>query len=224
MVLSRSSMTISLPRLWQRVGKGTMVPRERKTGKVSTETDLKRNRRGVRTERSSFLILCEGKTEKDYFTGMRSRHGPNLAVNIPKGGHRAVVREAAKCVSDEYDAVWCVVDTELDQSLTREMVRAAENCEVRLALSTPCFELWLLLHHVDHGKPFQSAESAKKLLKDVVPTWSEGATKYADFAHGVETACRRARKLHPDDDDPLKNPSTSVWRLVESLRCGAASK
>ncbi|MET8140182.1 RloB domain-containing protein [Sphaerisporangium sp. NPDC005288] len=108
-------------------------------------------------------------------------------------------------------------------SLTREMVRAAENCEVRLALSTPRFELWLLLHHVGHGKPFQSAESAKKPLKDVVPTWSEGATKYADFAHGVETVCRRARKLHPDDDDPLKNPSTGVWRLVESLRYGSAS-
>ncbi|GGL03847.1 hypothetical protein Sme01_64880 [Sphaerisporangium melleum] len=200
-----------------------MTPRERRTRKVSPETDLKRNRRGVREERSSFLILCEGKTERDYFAGMRSRRGPHLDVDIPKGGHRAVVREAGDRVSDEYDAVWCVVDTELDRSLTSEMLREAENSGVRLGLSTPCFELWLLLHHVDHAKPFQSAESAKKLLQDVVPTWSEGTTKFADFVTGVEDACRRARRLHPDDDDPLKNPSTSVWRLVESLRRGSAS-
>ncbi len=125
-------------------------------------------------------------------------------------------------MSDEYDAVWCVVDTELDRSLTREMVRDAENSGVRLGLSSPCFELWLLLHHVDHAKPFQSAESAKRLLKEVVPSWDEGTTKFADFADGIEAACRRARKLHADDDDPLKNPSTSVWRLVESLGCGSA--
>ncbi|WP_405143437.1 RloB family protein [Sphaerisporangium sp. NBC_01403] len=164
------------------------------------------------------MILCEGKTEKDYFAGMRSRRGPQIDVDEPKGDHLAVVHEAVSRVSDEYDAVWCVLDTELDETLTAEMMREAKRGPVDLGLSTPCFEFWLILHHVDCARPFQKADDAKKRLKELVPSWSESNTKFSDFADGTDVACRRARKLDPDAGDPLKNPSTSVWRLVESLQ------
>lgn len=188
-----------------------------RTRKVPTETNLLRNRRGEREERRSFLILCEGKTEKGYFSGLRSRRGPHLDLDAPKGGHLAVVREAVSRVSDEYDAVWCVLDTELDETLTTSMVSEARRGPVDLGLSTPCFEFWLILHHVEYARPFQSADHAKKRLRELVPTWNEGNTRFADFADGVEEACRRARKLSSDSGEPMKNPSTNLWQLLTSL-------
>lgn len=201
-----------------------MSPRAHKPVKVSTETRLGRNGRGVRKERSSFLILCEGKTEKDYFAGMRSRRGPQIDVDAPKGDHLSVVREAVSRVSNEYDAVWCVLDTELDETLTAAMLREARRGPVELGLSTPCFEFWLILHHVDCARPFQSAEDAKRKLREVVPSWSESNTRFADFADGIDAACRRAQKLSPDSGEPLKNPSTGVWQLVARLQSGSEAR
>lgn len=189
--------------------------------KVSTETRLRRNGRAAKEERSSYLVLCEGKTEKGYFSGMRSRRGPQIDVDVPKGDHLSAVREAVRRVSAEYDAVWCVLDTELDEALTAAMLREARRGSIELGLSTPCFEFWLILHHADCAKPFQSADDAKRKLKAILPSWSESDTRFSDFASGIEEACHRARKLGPDDGDLLRNPSTNVWELVESLRGGS---
>jgi hypothetical protein len=191
--------------------------RSERRKELDTETDLRRRRAGFRPERDSFLILCEGKTEKAYFTGMRSRRGPQIDIDDPACDHVGLVREAIRRRSDEYTAVWCVLDTELDPKLTNRIVAAAKDDEIHLALSTPCFEVWLILHHEDHTAPFQSAEQAKKKLTDLLEHWSEGSTKFADFKDGVANACSRARHLDPTGDNLLKNPSTTAWKLVETL-------
>jgi hypothetical protein len=186
---------------------------------LSNETDLRRRPSGSRDERASFLILCEGLTEKGYFTTMRKRGGPQIDAIAPNGDHLSILREAVRRRSDEpdYDAVWCVLDTELSSELTSCLVVEAKGGNIELALSTPCFETWLILHHVDHTAPFQSAEKAKKKLKNMLPGWREAATRFTDFQEGVADACRRAQRLDPTGEDHLKNPSTSVWRLVEKL-------
>ncbi|MER5419608.1 RloB family protein [Streptosporangium roseum] len=200
-----------------------MSPQAKKPTKISHETHLKWKGHGEKEERSSFLILCEGKTEKGYFSGMRSRRGPQIDVDIAKGDHVSAVREAVSRVSDEYDEIWCVLDTELNATLATAMRREARKGDgrVRLGLSTPCFEFWLILHHADWAKPFQSADAAKKKLKNVLPSWNEGNTRFADFADGVDGACERAQKLAPggeDEEGAPKNPSTGVWQLVESIQ------
>src|SRR3954451_12613066 len=99
------------------------------------------------------LIYCGGAcTEPDYFDGLRRsldkhevilevRHrgdvSPDKLVNIAKG--------FAARSSREYDEIWCVVDVD-----NFDIGRAAESAQrqgVRLAVSHPCFEFWLLLHH-----------------------------------------------------------------------------
>jgi hypothetical protein len=187
-----------------------------KQQKFQTETNL--IRRGSRPERSSLLILCEGKTEKNYFTGMRTRRGPQIDVDHPGCDHLGVAKLAIKRRSDDYDAVWCVLDTELDRELTATLEQVAREGGVRLAMSTPCFEVWLILHLKDWTAPFQSAEEAKKALVRLLPTWTEASTRFSDFGDGVADACERARRLDPTSEDHMKNPSTSVWKLVERLR------
>ncbi len=185
---------------------------------VAAETDLRRRVGGAREERASYLILCEGRTESDYFSGMRTRRGPQLDVDEPGGDHLSIVRAAARRVSDEYDAVWCVLDTELDPELTGAIVEEAKSSDIKVALSTPCFELWLMLHWSHCSSPFQSAESAKRALKEMLPGWREGRTSFRDFADGLDDACSRAKALEPTGTDYLKNPSTAVWKLIEEIR------
>lgn len=144
-----------------------------------------------------------------------------LDVVTPRCRHLQVIDEARRRWNtddyDEDDEVWCVLDTELDRKLTLAMLEKAGE-DIQLALSTPCFDYWLLLHHKDHRAPFQSAKEVEKALKCVVPGWSKGGTRFADFKDGVADACRRAKAIDSVGKDPLVNPSTSVWRLVEAIR------
>ncbi|TDD69801.1 RloB domain-containing protein [Actinomadura darangshiensis] len=200
-----------------------MSPKSRRPGGRSnrafnTQTDLRRRPGGTREERRSLLILCEGKTEKQYFSGMRTRRGPQLAIDAPGCDHVALAREATRrCGEAEYDEVWCVLDTELDDRLVNEVLKEAQGCDLGIAFSSPSFELWLILHCRDHTRPFQSAKEAEKALKVLRPGWSKALTRFEDFEIGVVDACGRARRLHDGDGLP-PNPSSSVWRLVEKIR------
>ncbi|GIH68129.1 hypothetical protein Mth01_03820 [Sphaerimonospora thailandensis] len=144
-----------------------------------------------------------------------------LDVVNPEVDHLSVIDEAQRRWRvddyDDGDEVWCVLDTELDRDLAERMLSTAGG-EVQLGLSTPCFDFWLLLHHKEHRAPFQSAREVEKAVKCALPGWSKGSTRFADFEAGVDDACRRARAIDPKGNDHMRNPSTSVWRLVESIR------
>lgn len=199
-----------------------MSPRARKPDGRSarafnTETGLRRRPGGTRAERRSLLILCEGKTEKQYFTGMRTGRGPQLAIVAPACDHVALIGEAKRRRGDEYDEIWVVLDTELDDRLVNEVLREVQSSDISLAFSSPSFEFWLILHSKDYRRPFQSAKEAERELKSLRPGWSKATTRFEDFAGGVEDACGRARSLHDGDGFP-PNPSSAVWRLVEKIR------
>lgn len=172
----------------------------------------------------SILIICEGKTEQNYFTGMRTRYGPQLDVDAPDGSHVAAVRAASERAAtavrsgEPYDAVWCVLDTELDPLLVDSVREEADNGDVEVAFSCPSFELWLILHKEPCARPFQSAEEAKRMLRQLYPRWNESGTRYSDFEPGLVKAIENARALDPTGKNHMMNPSSSVWRLVDDIR------
>ena len=86
-----------------------------------------------------------------------------------------------------------------------------------LAVSVPCFELWLLLHFRDNPGA-RHRKDLQRLLKKKVPTYEKNCS-FSDFAKGFEEAATGAERLE-DDEEPFKNPSTSMFRLVESLKRG----
>jgi hypothetical protein len=119
------------------------------------------------------------------------------------------VRYAASAfTADEYDGVWCVVDT--DSFDIQAAQTAAERLGVDLAISEPCFELWLLLHFTGHTAHVDNGTAACRLLKKHLPGYDK-KLDYVAFDSGVQSAITRAKALPPG------NPSTDVWRLVEVL-------
>ena len=194
-----------------------------------------RRRVEVRAPKRTFLVFCEGtKTEPEYLSALN--HEPAVsdvaAVDIrimdTHGVPLTLVADATKArVSnsqdrDEIDEVWCLFDVEWPDNhpnLHGAVDRARRN-DVRLAISNPCFELWLALHFVDHTR-WLDTEAAGKLRRDQDGSTGKGLDS-ATYMSRRADAARRARSLtakHEGDDTifPDDNPSSGMYLFLEAI-------
>ncbi len=206
-------------------------------------TTSARSRATVRGKRprKRVLIVGEGRvTEFEYFEGLR-RHCAETATEVIKGDGGdalAVVRRAEKHATPRraWDEVWCVFDGEPKDHLP-EAIERAEKLRFHVAISTPCFEVWLRLHHRD--SPGSGACSNRIAALDrFVPGYAEGGKHIApDSArHGrrvrgwtwfeerwaprIADAVRRAEGLERSSRRSGQAPPTTVHRVVERMRNG----
>jgi len=115
---------------------------------------------------------------------------------------------------------WAVIDRdawsedELDE-VSREIAKR-EN--YHLALSNPCFELWLWLH-LKPNRPFSDRHDCQRCLCREWPEFAKGNYDAAMLMPHVLRACERAKELDvtPDAKWPDEQ-ATWVYRLVERLR------
>jgi hypothetical protein len=121
-------------------------------------------KRQVRRQNLRFLIVSEGKvTEPEYLNIIKERRRIRSAdieiVPPPPTSPKEIVAKARDLKrqarrDDPYDAVWCIFDVEPQvgqkarPGLADAMQMASAN-GISVALSNPCFELWILLHSED---------------------------------------------------------------------------
>ncbi|MFG2307511.1 RloB family protein [Streptomyces sp. NPDC048566] len=194
-----------------------------------------------RSEQRRFLIYCEGAcTEDQYFKGLKQEL-KSLPVTICLGGDhgepkslvRAAIKHkerAARSAADRhtpYDEVWCVVDVEapIAHPSLDEAVKLAREAGISIALSNPCFELWLLLH-LRGVSAYQTSASVQAALEKAADCGYTVQRKHLDYmklrgpdgARYAE-ARRRAEKLRMKSElGHRTNPWTDVDLLVEVLR------
>lgn len=149
----------------------------------------------------------------------------NSAVHIrlkPKvGAPRDLVEHARRIApanGEDFDEVWCVVD--VDDFDLEPAVALAAKLDVRLAVSNPCFELWLLLHYQDCAAPLCDAKAVLRQLAKHVPGYQKNGLRFIDFEAGVKDALRRAECLDPTGSDHRRDPSSGVWKLVRLIMAG----
>lgn len=111
-----------------------------------------------------------------------------------------------------YDEAWVVCD--VDEFDVKSAIASAAANDVKLAISALCFEVWLVLHLSNRCPGFNDAAQAGAYLKKLLRTWDKRHLRFDDFRDGVNEAVARAARL---GDPPDANPSTAVWRLVQSL-------
>lgn len=187
-----------------------------------------------RQPRPLILIVCEGtNTEPQYFESCSlACHNPRVKVHIaPEHGVPISLVEAAKermlaarqrsrKEKDEnlaYDQVWCVFDVD-DHPRVGEAKEMARANGIHVAVSNPCFELWLLLHFRDNPGPQTRGKIVGKLRK-FVPEY-EKDVDYATYANGRPEAEKRAARMDATanaDNDAGRNPTTGVFRLTEVI-------
>lgn len=167
-------------------------------------------------------MVCGGaRTEPDYFAGLlRARRNPAVNVKVIDEARDpdSVIRYASGYADRSptgFDQIWCVLD--VDEFSFRAAVPAARRSGIRLAVSNPCFEVWLLLHHADVSGELANAQAAITKLVRHVPGYCKTRLRFEDFAAGVEAAVTRGRVLYAEGEGIGPNPSTGVWRLVEAI-------
>lgn len=182
------------------------------------------------------LIVCEGSvTEPQYFEGFRNSC-KNARVDIElidEGGYdpltlvkhakmrKAKARRTAQRQNDlniSYNAVWCVFDVD-DHHHISDAKQEARDAGIELAISNPCFELWLLLHHQEPPGA-QSRLKIRQLLKKHVSDY-EKHVDYERYRTGYDAAVKRAEQLDRlamQGGDEGRNPTSGVYRLTEIIR------
>ena len=125
----------------------------------------------------------------------------------------------------DYDEIWLLLDTDHwfapnHRENTMRTISEARAEEFRVALSNPCFELWLLLHHEDIApeQTFGDCKSVEKRLKEVLQGYNKTNVKTRPFTvENALAAISRGKQLTPDTSAfPIHNPGTQVWQLVEA--------
>lgn len=176
-------------------------------------------------------IYCEGQnTETSYLEGFAAHvNGPvqlKIAggVGVPMTIVRAALakrKELAASGTLEHDEIWVVFDEDTHPDRT-QAINAAKQNGISVAFSSPCFELWAILHDRDHDAPITS-KNAQKLTSQIYPHYdhNNGARlKYGILAGGYEQAVRRAKAMQrkrADELAPMANPYTDVNALTEAI-------
>ncbi|WP_214106351.1 RloB family protein [Acrocarpospora catenulata] len=175
--------------------------------------------------------MAEGEnTEPQYFRGLarelRATGVEIFRLSVEGIGRdpARVVRRAAAAMSEvaagsEYDHVWCVVDVD-DHETLGEALREAKRLAIRIAISNPCFELWILWHFLDHR-----AHIGKRALEEKLKRLGlVGKNLPANFPYeNYLSAIKRGEVRASGDEYRVPdNPASTVYRLARLLASGAA--
>jgi hypothetical protein len=172
----------------------------------------------TRPQRWTVLIVTNGRrTEFDYLSGLKVAHRSTInhcELRFLNGAPEISVPRAAQLRDDlDHDEAWIVCD--VDEFNLTAAVAQAQSLNVSLALSVPSFEVWLILHLGEGCPPFNDARQAVRFLQGILPGWNKEDLNFTDFRDHIDEAVEGAKRL---GEPPRQNPSTGVWRLVESLR------
>ena len=165
-----------------------------------------------RSRKRSLLIQCEGsKTEPNYLEGLCKACGVRQRLEVKvrpgKGQNARVTVEAAiaegsrKLLGERiYDAVCCVLDVEhaVHEASLNEAIILAKERNIRLFLSNPSFEVWLIAHFGRTTRDFTDGGAVEAYLnthwrKQFGCDYDKGDPKlYAKLADRVSGALKNA--------------------------------
>ncbi|MCY3850206.1 MAG: RloB family protein [Acidimicrobiaceae bacterium] len=186
---------------------------ERRTIKVFAE--------GAVTE-YEYLRHCERRSSEATFHWGEYGMAPMTLVDRAREDVRRSRRSARRHGSPDFDEIWCVFDMDNHPDIPKALFEARQS-NIHVALSNPCFELWLVLHCEDQNafierKTVQRRASDLGLIKGKrIPTEALELLE-----ENYEEAKRRAKHLialhEGNGTKPQSNPSTDIWRLVDRIR------
>jgi hypothetical protein len=184
----------------------------------------------TRPELRTIVVFTEGKkAEPEYLTALQKlphiAHDVslNLEIQPEHGVPLTLVQSAVRRNEDqEIDECWCIFDVEWPQHHPnlQDAVSLAHEKGINLAISNPCFELWLILHHEEYCKFattrfLKSACKAKSGQKD----GSIDPSSYMPLRWNAASRARKLDKMHEQNGTrfPQNNPSTGMHLFLQSL-------
>lgn len=186
-----------------------------------------------------YIVVVEGaNTEPAYFRALEvhdliPKNRVKIHIVSPednKSAPRYLVNNAEKAKNDvgrlmADDEIWIVFDIDKHSGNSRlEQIHSAlhdaNSQGWYVALSNPCFEVWLLLHITDNLTGITDAgRTAEEKLRELLGGYNKSNTPMVCLGHeALRNAVTRAKTLDMNPDSPIPAlPSTRVYRLVERL-------
>lgn len=216
---------------------------------MRSRNSLMRERREAFRDARLIVIASEGKdTERIYFKALAKEYtNPRVHVHILERSvdeqNNSSPEHVLKQLNDyksQYeleadDELWLVVDKDrwTEAMLSRVATECSQEVTMHMALSNPCFELWLLLHledaasltpeeHVRWMENRRKSRNAdpylKTRLRQKIGSYHESSYDVLTLIVHVEEAIERAKALdkNPTDRWP-QTLGTRVYLLAESI-------
>ncbi len=214
----------------------------------------RKNKPATRVPNRVFIIACEGKTEEAYFKAFDKPQyriyvkNENIQIEVLERQDKkdtksfpTYIMQLLEEYQDYYgvdnEELWLVIDRDKQNLSKIQLIEIIEQCAKKnynIALSNPCFELWLLLHIKDlttyseeeNLKIFQNkkerAKSKKRFLEKELSTLLDGYKKEKiqpeKFLPHIQLAIQRAKLLPLQAGlNEVDNLGTTVYTLVEKI-------
>lgn len=189
------------------------------------------------------LIVCEDSKSSVFYLKKKARSkglnpeevvvngdsdsAPISVVNFALDIKNRQKKQARKNGTLAYKDIYCVMDVDDHPSLREAIIKARDNGMIPI-ISNESFELWYLLHFITYSTAHKDrAELNRELSVFLGKQYDKGDDTMFDLIKqkgGVESnaialAYRldSAAKNESDDRDPLRNPSTEVYILIERI-------
>lgn len=211
-----------------------------KKKKFRTAKELARTK-AKKSPYPTIAIVCEdSKSSPSYFNQLKKYfrlNTANIIVVSSKGSAPInVVNHAIEMAKNtpDIDHIACVFDRDTHESYERAVKKLNEvNLNrndkskpiYRAITSTPCYEIWLLLHfcYTTKGYSASGTKSAgdnliSDLLKYLASYKKNTAEWFSETINNLQIAIKNARQLHHHNiSTKSTNPSTDIHELVEFL-------
>lgn len=190
-----------------------------------------RRRSEIENPKKFVVIAMEGKeTEPRYFSEFRTPREAEIQIKlVPNPNHKSKPKAVLKRLTHFYrdyshakgDQGWLVIDRDAwtEEELI-EVHREAKKAGFHVAMSNPCFELWLYLHLRD-SRPFYDRHDCQRGLTELVAGYCperKGDYDVSALLTGMEEAIVRAKSLDTGSQESWpQNQATRVYMLVETI-------
>jgi RloB-like protein len=191
----------------------------------------------VKEPYDTVLIACEGmKTEPGYLEGAKKSYRLS-SINIrivqaPGSDPMTIITYAENELKKHgYDRVFCVFDRDnhanFDSAIRKlQQSEAGKANKLSAIVSTPCFEIWVLLHFTYTTKAFTvsgNRSSCENVIREIQSHFQgyakNRANLFDDLSGNMDEAMKRALQLESHNKSTgSDNPATGMHTLIDYLR------
>ena len=174
-----------------------------------------------------FIIATEDKYAPDQYFGMFGSHKVHVKILETLNGQSAPQYVLARLdkfketydLSDE-DELWLLLDVDRWVKPTQLIAVCPEARQkgYQLAISNPCFEIWLSLHFAGLNLDDKTCSDFESRLRKILGSYNKCNLDLAVYKPRIQDAIDRARSLDPNPNAYWTSTLGShVYKLVESI-------
>ncbi|MBV7441011.1 RloB family protein [Weeksellaceae bacterium TAE3-ERU29] len=190
--------------------------------------------RNKRQLKERIVLICDGETEKWYFTAM-NRHSAYSHIDIfPHLVEKASLEKQKQQVENyakDYDIVFWVVD--LDAIIHDNKIQEfntyynalKSESNIKIVVVNPCLEYWLLLHFRYTNMPFSNCNDVGQHLKKELPKYEKKQNFYLGSKNifellfsNLDTAIDNSKKTGNYNPFNFKNTCCEFHKIFKHLK------